>query len=97
MDNLLTNTIRYAKETVTIEIIPKEDKIYISVSDDGEGIDEKDLPHLFERCYKGKDGHFGLGLSIAHTAVSAMNGKLIAENNPTGGAVFTVILPAYNH
>ena len=97
LDNLLTNAIRYAKETVTIEVIPKEDKIYISVSDDGEGIDEKDLPHLFERCYKGKNGHFGLGLSIAHTAVLAMNGKLIAENNPTGGAVFTVILPAYNH
>lgn len=94
MDNILTNAVRYARKTVRIEVAVKDDKVHISVSDDGDGIDEKDMPHLFERCYKGKGGHFGLGLSIAHTTALAMNGELAAANKQNGGAVFTVILPS---
>ena len=92
LENLLTNAIRYAKTTVTIAVKAEKRQVAISVSDDGDGIDEKDLPHLFERCYKGKGGNFGIGLAIAHSAAEKMEGHLTAENRQKGGAVFTLTL-----
>lgn len=92
LENLLTNAIRYAKTTVTISLVAHEDQTIIAVSDDGDGIDEKDLPHLFERCYKGRGGNFGIGLAIAHSAAKKMGGHLEATNQPEGGAVFRLFL-----
>lgn len=92
LENLLTNAIRYAKTTVTISVKVENGQIAISVTDDGEGIDENDLPHLFERCYKGRGGNFGIGLAIAHSAAEKMEGRLEAENQHKGGAVFTLSL-----
>lgn len=94
LENLLTNAIRYAKTTVTITVSAVQKHVIFSVSDDGEGIAEKDLPHLFERCYKGKDGNFGIGLAIAHFAAEKMDGRLTAENQVEGGAIFTLTLAA---
>lgn len=90
LENLLTNAIRYAKTTVTIAVKVEKRQVDISVADDGDGIDEKDLPHLFERCYKGRGGNFGIGLAIAHSAAEKMEGRLEAENQHKGGAVFTL-------
>lgn len=92
LENLLTNAIRYAKTTVTIAVKAEKRQVAISVSDDGDGIDEKDLPHLFERCYKGRGGNFGIGLAIAHSAAEKMEGRLTAANRQKGGAVFTLTL-----
>lgn len=92
MENLLTNAIRYAKTTVAIAVKAEKRQVAISVSDDGDGIDEKDLPHLFERCYKGRGGNFGIGLAIAHSAAEKMEGRLIAANRQKGGAVFRLFL-----
>lgn len=92
LENLLTNAIRYAKTTVTISVHEKEKQVDISVLDDGAGIDEKDLPHLFERCYKGRDGNFGIGLAIAHSASEKMEGHLKATNQHIGGAAFILSL-----
>ena len=47
---------------------------FFSIADDGDGIDEKDMPHLFERCYKGRGGNFGIGLAIAHSAAEKVGG-----------------------
>lgn len=92
LENLLTNAIRYAGTTVTLSVKAEKKQIAISVSDDGDGIDEKDLPHLFERCYKGRGGNFGIGLAIAHSATEKMEGRLEAANQHDGGAVFTLAL-----
>lgn len=92
LENLLTNAIRYAKTTVTIAVKAEKRQVAISVSDDGEGIDEKDLPHLFERCYKGRGGNFGIGLAIAHSAAEKMEGRLTAANRQKDGAIFTLTL-----
>ena len=92
LDNLLSNAIRYAKTTVTLETMTVGRQVSISVLDDGSGIEDNDLPHLFERCYKGRGGNFGLGLSIAQTAAQALGGTLTAANRPEGGAVFTLTL-----
>lgn len=92
MENLLTNAIRYAKTTVTIAVKAEKRQVAISVSDDGDGIDEKDLPHLFGRCYKGRGGNFGIGLAIAHSAAEKMDGQLEAANRCEGGAAFTLLM-----
>ena len=88
----MSNAIRYAKTTVTLETMTVGRQVSISVLDDGSGIEDNDLPHLFERCYKGRSGNFGLGLSIAQTAAQALGGTLTAANRPEGGAVFTLTL-----
>lgn len=92
LDNLVSNAIRYAKGQVTARACGEGDRVLVSVLDDGPGIALEDLPHLFERCYKGKGGNFGIGLSIAQAAAQAMGGELRAGNRSEGGAVFTLIL-----
>ena len=65
----------------------------IIISDNGSGIDEQDLPHIFERFYKGKnsnDNSFGIGLAFARMVIRRQNGTIKAENIPTGGAKFTI-------
>lgn len=92
LDNLISNAIRYAKKTVTVCVESTVKTVSISVADDGDGISEKDIPHIFERCYKGKNGNFGLGLAIAQTAAYSMGGKLCASNQLECGAIFTLTL-----
>ena len=59
VDNLLSNAIRYADSEVRVDAERLEGTVRISVLDDGAGIAKKDLPHLFERCYKGEGGNLG--------------------------------------
>lgn len=94
LDNLLSNAIRYAGSTVTLTVERTDPSITIRVLDDGDGIAQNDLPHVFERCYKGKGGHFGIGLAIAASSTEKMNGTLSAANCEAGGACFTLCLPA---
>lgn len=67
----------------------------LSVSDSGHGIDEETMPHIFEPFFTTKPHGkgTGLGLYIARKIVDQHNGRIWAENNPDGGATFTVILP----
>ena len=64
--------------------------LILRVVDDGDGIRESELPHIFERSYKGEKGGFGFGLAIASNAARNMNATLSAGNRPEGGAVFTL-------
>jgi two-component system, OmpR family, sensor histidine kinase CssS len=95
--NIMANAVRYARQV--IRIIPQADaeSVWLTFQDDGPGITPEDLPHLFERFYKGRNGQFGLGLAIAHSAVSALKGEMIAENSPDGGAIFRIGLPRANN
>lgn len=90
LDNLLSNAIRYAKSAVTLSVDRSVNIVSICVLDDGDGIAQADLPHVFERCYKGKGGHFGIGLAIAASSAEKMKGSLCAANHEDGGAVFTL-------
>jgi len=71
----------------------------LSVADTGPGIAAQDLPHVFERFYRGdksrarSSGGTGLGLAIARQLVEAHGGKITGENDPQGGARFTLALP----
>lgn len=89
--NILSNCIKYAKEKVTVEVYSEAQDAIIRISDDGNGIPEDELPHVFERFFKGSTGNFGLGLSIALSAVEYMGGHIKVYNN--NGAVFEIQLP----
>ena len=90
--NIISNCIKYAKKEVTVSLFIENEFAVIRISDDGNGIAEEDLPHIFERFYKGKKGNFGLGLSIAKSAVDYMDGDIRAFNDDQG-AVFVIRLP----
>ncbi len=82
--HLLSNAVRHAKNKIRIAVITDNKEVIVSICDDGKGISESDLPHIFERFYKGKDGNFGLGLCVAKSAIEHMNGELIANNGEIG-------------
>lgn len=92
--NLAGNCLRYAKAEVVIRAEVCGESVAVVVSDDGPGFDPEDMVHLFARFYKGKQGKYGLGLSIAKAIVEKHGGSIKAENGASGGgAVFTVELP----
>ncbi len=92
--NILQNCVEHTPAGGTITLKAAENAIYseIVIEDNGPGIAPEDLPHLFERFYKGKDSGpgFGIGLALARTIVTGQNGTLKAENRRGGGAVFTI-------
>ena len=87
--NLISNAVRYAKKEIRLSCHTDDGKVTVRVTDDGPGIAPEDLPHVFERFYKGKDGKHGIGLAIAKAAAEAWNGTLQVHND--GGAVFEAV------
>ena len=92
LDNLLSNAVRYAHTKVSVSVEETTDTVHLSVTDDGDGIAPEDLPHIFERGYKGKNGHSGIGLAIADTAAQKCGAQIEAKNKRNGGCVFIVKL-----
>ncbi|ANX00302.1 hypothetical protein CSTERLE_01200 [Thermoclostridium stercorarium subsp. leptospartum DSM 9219] len=91
--NILDNGIRYARHKIEINSrITGENNIELIISDDGPGFDTEDLKNVFTRFYKGKRGHFGLGLSITKSIIEKHSGTITAGN--TGeGAFIKITLP----
>ena len=88
IENILKNSIEHSNNGGIVEIIAKKNPLYteISIIDNGKGIDEKDLPHLFERFYKGKNSSkqsIGIGLFLSKTIINKQNGYIIAKNRDT--------------
>ncbi|MCL2425212.1 MAG: HAMP domain-containing histidine kinase [Oscillospiraceae bacterium] len=94
IDNLISNAIRYAHSEIVLSCHKREGSIVLSVMDDGDGVENEAIPHLFERFYKGVDGNHGIGLSIAKSIVEQQGGRIAVENAANAGAVFIIILPA---
>jgi len=94
IDNLVSNAIRYAKSKIILSCHRKANCVEISVADDGAGIEQELMAHIFERFYKGSDGNFGIGLSIVKSIVQQQGGHITVENLDDGGASFTITLPA---
>lgn len=93
--NILKNCIEHTGEGGKIWISAQENAIYteIVLEDNGEGIAKEDLPHLFERFYKGKNSggnSVGIGLALTRAILSAQNGTVLAENRREGGARFVL-------
>jgi two-component system, OmpR family, phosphate regulon sensor histidine kinase PhoR len=100
--NLIENAANYAPERTTIALSARRDPDHVAlvVEDEGPGIPEADLQRIFERFYRvdkarsRETGGTGLGLSIVKHLVGLHGGDVRAENRPTGGARFTVRIPA---
>jgi two-component system phosphate regulon sensor histidine kinase PhoR len=100
--NLVENAIAYAppSTTITLGAHRSEGECVITVADEGPGIPQADLARIFERFYRvdkarsRESGGTGLGLSIVKHLVSILGGEVKTANRPSGGAVFTVRLPA---
>ncbi|MCX6926401.1 MAG: ATP-binding protein [Verrucomicrobia bacterium] len=67
--------------------------VELAVIDSGHGIKPDKLARLFEPFYTNKPHDMGMGLSIARTIIEAHGGRIWAENNPAGGAIFHIALP----
>lgn len=94
--NIISNCIRYASSTITIvSNVTIDNKLDITIADDGPGFDSNEIPHLFDRFYKGKQGKFGLGLSISKNIIEKLHGKITAENGKQG-ALFSIEIPIKN-
>jgi two-component system, OmpR family, sensor histidine kinase BaeS len=95
--NLLSNALRAtdAYGTVIIGAGIKDPEGYITVSDTGSGIKNKDLPFVFERFYKTPEGGLGLGLTIAKELAEAHGGRIEVESEYRKGSTFTLYLPSF--
>ena len=100
-NNLLSNALRFTPRggSVTVDLKCSANQVVISVRDNGPGIPEHALAHVFDRFYKAdysrsrSNGGTGLGLSIAKKLALSHGGDLTATNHPAGGALFTLSLP----
>lgn len=95
MQNIISNSLRYARQEITVAVTQDELSVYILIEDDGPGFDEDDLPHIFERFYKGTGGKNGIGLSFVWSAVHYLGGTIKAENRkqPDSGASYILSFP----
>lgn len=95
VSNIVKNCMEHTPEGGTIRIEAKENALYteIAIQDNGPGIANKDLPHIFERFYKGANSSeksVGIGLALARMIITSQNGIVTAENRKEGGARFVV-------
>jgi signal transduction histidine kinase len=95
LSNLLTNALRHTDAgSITIRAHRVDAALVISVTDSGNGISASDLPHVFDRFYRGSRSRgSGLGLTIARDLVQAHGGTLTAESAADSGTTMTVTLP----
>ncbi len=99
LSNLLTNAIKYSPsgKSVMMDVSCKDDLIVLQVRDQGIGIPEDDLPHLFQPFYRasnvGEIAGTGLGLAIVKQAVEAHQGTVAVTSEVGRGTTFTLTLP----
>lgn len=101
LSNLVGNALRHTPSggDVQVQARPAGQWVEVEVSDNGYGINPEDLPHIFERFYRGEKsrsrstGGSGLGLAIAHGIVKAHGGRIWAESEPGQGTTFCFTVP----
>jgi signal transduction histidine kinase len=102
VSNLVLNAIKFTPRDgrVDISLAPTEQGARIDVVDTGVGIDASELPHIFERFYRGsraneaRSSGSGLGLAIVRSIVDMHGGTILVESQVGAGSRFTVMLPA---
>jgi two-component system, OmpR family, sensor histidine kinase KdpD len=97
--NLLHNALHHTPEStiIKVDVSHNLDFCVIRISDNGQGFPENEIPFVFNKFYRlkeNKTGGSGLGLSIVKGFVEAHKGKVTLENNNSGGAEFTIEIPA---
>jgi signal transduction histidine kinase len=96
--SILENAIRYTPPggTITLRTYQQDSQIILEIQDTGTGIDDKTLPHIFERFYRADLAHstsgFGLGLPIAQKIIERHNGQIEVKTKPGRGSTFRIVL-----
>lgn len=99
VSNLVQNAIKYSpdKSKIEVDIISNFDVVQISVTDEGIGIPETEIEHLFDPFFRGKSveniAGTGLGLSIAHRYAEELGGSISVVSELNEGSTFTVSIP----
>jgi two-component system sensor histidine kinase BaeS len=100
--NLLANAARYCRpgDMMTVRTATAGPDAVIEVADTGPGIDKDDLPHVFDRLWRGRTASGiagqGIGLAVVREIVTAHGGTVTAASGQEGGTVFTIRLPHHN-
>ena len=90
--NILSNGVRYARSQLHLTCRADKRHVTIRIQDDGDGIAEADLPHIFDRFYMGKSGKSGIGLALTREIIHLHKGTIRAYNGDSG-AVFEISIP----
>ena len=95
LSNIAKNCAEHTDEGGEVRLTAEANPLYtkITISDNGSGIDKTDLPHIFERFYKGKnadENSVGIGLALAKTIIQKSGGTVSADSEPGKCASFTV-------
>ncbi len=90
--NILSNGVRYARSELRLTCRVDKRHVTIRIQDDGDGIAEEDLPHIFDRFYMGRSGKSGIGLALTKEIIHLHKGTIRAYNGDTG-AVFEITIP----
>jgi len=101
VENILRNAIRYTPDDgrVFLQVNMHKDTVVIRIEDEGEGVPEDSLKHLFEPFYRveasrnQQSGGYGVGMAIAEQAIRAQGGRIEASNRSSGGLRVDIILP----
>lgn len=98
VQNILKNCMESMGSHGKIEIICEDTPLFteIIIHDSGSGFQEADLPHLFDRFYRGKQADttgYGIGLALSRMIINRQGGTVTARNHPQGGAVFALRFP----
>jgi signal transduction histidine kinase len=100
LDNLIANALDHSPRggKVEIHVRGQGDKVVVAVTDEGDGIGLENLPHIFDRYYRGEargSDHAGLGLAIARQILALHDAEIAVDSEPGRGATFTFALPAW--
>ncbi len=101
ISNILDNAVKYSDKQpeITIETYNSDDEIIIKISDNGIGIDKKQIPLIFDKYYRVSTGDihnvkgFGIGLAYVKSVVESYNGKILVESKIGKGCIFNIYLP----
>lgn len=99
--NLIGNAVKFVKGDgsgrIVVRLTPNEKNVVVTVTDNGIGMDDKTIAHIFEKFYQGdtsrRSSGNGLGLALCKKIVESLHGTITAKGTPGEGSVFTVVLP----
>ena len=97
IENIIKNCIEHSTQDSKIEINAEQNPLYvqIQIKDYGTGINQKDLPRIFDKFYKGEGASknsFGIGLSLAKSIIENQNGEIMVQSKEKAGTTFTIKL-----
>ena len=100
LSHVIENAAQYSpkQRPIVVHAAAEEDGLHVTVTDAGPGLDPAELEHLFERFYRGRSARqttfgTGMGLAITRGLLSAAGGRIWAENTPSRGARFSLVVP----